>query len=139
MTTMYQSHFGLAAAPFSIAPDPRYLYMSQRHQEALAHLHLRHLRTKSRKGLGQLTTNRPAAQHHQAPGDCIELGECVPQGVAGDITHLVQPGQRRHKGLRACGDDDAAGRQAHRLRRVVWCIVKRNLHRPRVDQGGVAL
>jgi len=35
---MYQSHFGLNEAPFSIAPDPRYLYMSQRHQEALAHL-----------------------------------------------------------------------------------------------------
>ena len=35
---MYQSHFGLAEAPFSIAPDPRYLHMSQRHQEALAHL-----------------------------------------------------------------------------------------------------
>src|SRR3990172_4056386 len=35
---MYQSHFGLTEAPFSIAPDPRYLYMSQRHQEAVAHL-----------------------------------------------------------------------------------------------------
>jgi general secretion pathway protein A len=35
---MYQSHFGLREAPFSIAPNPRYLYMSQRHQEALAHL-----------------------------------------------------------------------------------------------------
>jgi general secretion pathway protein A len=35
---MYQSYFDLAEAPFSIAPDPRYLYMSQRHQEALAHL-----------------------------------------------------------------------------------------------------
>jgi general secretion pathway protein A len=35
---MYQSYFGLAEEPFSIAPDPRYLYMSQRHQEALAHL-----------------------------------------------------------------------------------------------------
>ena len=35
---MYQSFFGLAEAPFSIAPDPRYLYMSRRHQEALAHL-----------------------------------------------------------------------------------------------------
>jgi general secretion pathway protein A len=33
---MYLSYFGLAEAPFSIAPDPRYLYMSQRHQEALA-------------------------------------------------------------------------------------------------------
>jgi general secretion pathway protein A len=35
---MYQSYFGLAEAPFSIAPAPRFLYMSQRHQEALAHL-----------------------------------------------------------------------------------------------------
>src|SRR5471032_29359 len=35
---MYHSYFGLTEAPFSIAPDPRYLYMSQRHQEALAHV-----------------------------------------------------------------------------------------------------
>lgn len=35
---MYQTYFGLVEAPFSIAPDPRYLYMSQRHQEALATL-----------------------------------------------------------------------------------------------------
>ena len=35
---MYELYFGLAEAPFSIAPDPRYLYLSQRHQEALAHL-----------------------------------------------------------------------------------------------------
>jgi len=35
---MYQQYFGLAEAPFSIAPDPRYLFLSQRHQEALAHL-----------------------------------------------------------------------------------------------------
>jgi general secretion pathway protein A len=35
---MYAQHFGLEQAPFSIAPDPRYLYMSERHREALAHL-----------------------------------------------------------------------------------------------------
>ena len=35
---MYQRYFGFVEAPFSIAPDPRYLYLSQRHQEALAHL-----------------------------------------------------------------------------------------------------
>lgn len=35
---MYLNYFGLAEEPFSIAPDPRYLYMSRRHQEALAHL-----------------------------------------------------------------------------------------------------
>jgi len=35
---MYLQHFGLNEMPFSIAPDPRYLYMSPRHQDALAHL-----------------------------------------------------------------------------------------------------
>lgn len=35
---MYAQYFGLKQAPFSIAPDPRYLFMSERHREALAHL-----------------------------------------------------------------------------------------------------
>lgn len=35
---MYASSFGMTEAPFSISPDPRYLYMSRRHQEAMAHL-----------------------------------------------------------------------------------------------------
>lgn len=35
---MYSQHFGLKQDPFSIAPDPHYLFMSERHREALAHL-----------------------------------------------------------------------------------------------------
>ncbi|CAN5697035.1 hypothetical protein BH11PSE8_BH11PSE8_14050 [soil metagenome] len=35
---MYAPFFGLTQEPFSIAPDPRYLFMSERHREALAHL-----------------------------------------------------------------------------------------------------
>jgi len=35
---MYTAHFGLQATPFSITPDPQYLYLSDRHREALAHL-----------------------------------------------------------------------------------------------------
>ena len=35
---MYAKFFGLAQDPFSLAPDPRYLYLSERHREALAHL-----------------------------------------------------------------------------------------------------
>jgi len=35
---MYMRFFGLKQEPFSLAPDPRYLYMSKRHREALAHL-----------------------------------------------------------------------------------------------------
>ncbi|NGZ87714.1 ExeA family protein [Duganella aceris] len=35
---MYTHFFSLKQSPFSIAPDPRYLFMSERHREALAHL-----------------------------------------------------------------------------------------------------
>lgn len=35
---MYLEYFGLGEAPFSIAVNPRYLYLSSRHKEALAHL-----------------------------------------------------------------------------------------------------
>ncbi len=41
---MYLAHFQLDAAPFSITPDPRFVYLSAQHQDALAHL---------RFGLGQ--------------------------------------------------------------------------------------
>ncbi len=35
---MYHQYFGLKETPFSIAVDPRYLFMSARHRDALAHL-----------------------------------------------------------------------------------------------------
>jgi len=35
---MYLPFYGLAEKPFSITPDPRYLYLGGRHAEALAHL-----------------------------------------------------------------------------------------------------
>src|SRR5262249_57658235 len=33
---MYTQHFGLAAEPFNLTPDPAYLYPSPEHREALA-------------------------------------------------------------------------------------------------------
>ena len=35
---MYTRYFGLTEKPFAIAPNPRYLYMSELHREAMAHL-----------------------------------------------------------------------------------------------------
>jgi general secretion pathway protein A len=35
---VYTQFFGLTEKPFSITPDPRYLYLSRRHADALAHL-----------------------------------------------------------------------------------------------------
>ncbi len=35
---MYLSYYGLNEAPFSITPDPRFVHLSERHRDALAHL-----------------------------------------------------------------------------------------------------
>ncbi len=35
---MYLEHYGLTEPPFSITPDPRFVFLSERHREALAHL-----------------------------------------------------------------------------------------------------
>lgn len=35
---MYLDHFNLKQLPFSITPDPAYVYLSEKHQESLAHL-----------------------------------------------------------------------------------------------------
>lgn len=35
---MYLDHYGLKEAPFSITPDPRFVFLSDRHRDALAHL-----------------------------------------------------------------------------------------------------
>jgi general secretion pathway protein A len=37
---MYEQFFGLVDAPFRLTPDPRYLFLSRKHAEALAHLKL---------------------------------------------------------------------------------------------------
>src|SRR5438128_3782441 len=37
---MYERFFGLGDAPFRLTPDPRYLFLSSKHAEALAHLRL---------------------------------------------------------------------------------------------------
>ncbi len=37
-TVMYIDYFKLSEPPFSLTPDPRFLFMSERHREGLAHL-----------------------------------------------------------------------------------------------------
>lgn len=35
---MYKSFFGLTESPFTIGPNPKFLYLSEKHKEAMAHL-----------------------------------------------------------------------------------------------------
>ena len=37
---MYESYFGLNTEPFSVAPDPRFMYLSDVHREALRQLEI---------------------------------------------------------------------------------------------------
>ncbi|HRI88751.1 MAG TPA: AAA family ATPase, partial [Candidatus Hydrogenedentes bacterium] len=35
---MYEGYYGLRERPFNLTPDPKYLYLSEKHKEAFAHL-----------------------------------------------------------------------------------------------------
>jgi len=37
-STMYEAFYGLRERPFNLTPDPKYLYLSDKHKEAFAHL-----------------------------------------------------------------------------------------------------
>ncbi|MGH7792196.1 MAG: ExeA family protein, partial [Thermodesulfobacteriota bacterium] len=49
---MYKEFYGLKEYPFHITPDPKFLYWSQKHQDAFRHLMYG---LQSRKGLTMLT------------------------------------------------------------------------------------
>ena len=51
---MYQEYFRLTAMPFSIAPDPSFLYMSAKHQEALTLLNVGLIRGASFVGAAEI-------------------------------------------------------------------------------------
>ncbi len=52
MDDLYNEYYGFADSPFNITPDPRFLFFSKKHREALAHLVFG---ITQRKGFIQLT------------------------------------------------------------------------------------
>lgn len=61
---MYETYWGLTEPPFSLTPDPRFLYMSRQHEDALMMLHYAITRNKGAAmlsgqiGLGKTTISR---------------------------------------------------------------------------------
>lgn len=61
---MYETYWGLSEAPFSLTPDPRFLYMSRGHEDALMMMHYAITRNKGAAmlsgdiGLGKTTVSR---------------------------------------------------------------------------------
>jgi general secretion pathway protein A len=111
--TMYASFFGLNEKPFSITPDPRYLFLSERHAEALAHLVYGineaggFIQLTGEVGTGKTTVVRSllaqAPRHAEialilnprmTPAEfllaiCEELGVAVPAGSQASLKDLV--------------------------------------------------
>jgi general secretion pathway protein A len=110
---MYTSFFGLNEKPFAITPDPRYLYLSERHTEALAHLAYGiseaggFIQLTGEVGTGKTTVLRSLLQQlpphcdvalilnpRVTPAEfllaiCDELHVQVPEGAAGSVKALV--------------------------------------------------
>ena len=81
---MYSAYFGLTENPFSLTPDPRFLFMSQRHREALAHL----LFGMGEKGGFVLLTGEVGTGKTTL---CRSLLEQVPEGV--EVALVLNPKQ----------------------------------------------
>jgi general secretion pathway protein A len=82
--TMYTAYFGLNENPFSLTPDPRFLFMSQRHREALAHL----LYGMGDKGGFVLLTGEVGTGKTTL---CRSLLDQVPEGV--EVALVLNPKQ----------------------------------------------
>jgi len=124
---MYASFFGLNEKPFSITPDPRYLFLSERHAEALAHLVYGineaggFIQLTGEVGTGKTTVVRSllaqAPRHAEialilnprmTPAEfllaiCEELGICVEERSAGSLKDLVDLLSRHLLGAHAEG------------------------------------
>ena len=110
---MYLSFFGLHEKPFAITPDPRYLFLSERHSEALAHLVYGvteaggFIQLTGEVGTGKTTIIRSLLARTPANAEvalilnprvnapeflltlCEELGIGVPDSAVGSIKDLV--------------------------------------------------
>jgi len=81
---MYSAYFGLSENPFALTPDPRFLFLSQRHKEALAHL----LYGMGEKGGFVLLTGEVGTGKTTL---CRSLLEQVPEGV--EVGLVLNPKQ----------------------------------------------
>lgn len=81
---MYCSYFGLNENPFALTPDPRFLFLSRRHKEALAHL----LYGMGERGSFVLLTGEVGTGKTTL---CRSLLEQVPEGV--EVALVLNPKQ----------------------------------------------
>lgn len=140
---MYYQHYGLIKNPFSLAPDPRFLFLGEVHKEALATLHYGILEGKDfivltgEPGTGKtlllnvlkglLSQRRKLLRF---PGDPLvgsgELQRAVLKGLGGHASPNTSEFQVRMRIGRSLVDENKAGRK------VVLVIDEAQTLRPEV-------
>ncbi|HPC82508.1 MAG TPA: AAA family ATPase [Thermoanaerobaculaceae bacterium] len=110
---MYEEFYGLAAPPFSITPDPRYLYLSRQHREAMEHMLFG---VTQRKGFVQLTGEVGAGKSTLCRAVLASLGEAFATAL---ILNPVGSGvQLLRTILREFGLSDRGNDRARLLQRL---------------------
>jgi general secretion pathway protein A len=116
---MYLSHFGFTEWPFANTPDPRFVYLSPRHEEALAHLLYG---VRERGGFVQLTGEVGTGK----TTICRYLLSQVPMGV--DIALVLNPMLTPEELLATvCDELGAAYPSEARTRKVFVDVLYRHL------------
>jgi general secretion pathway protein A len=93
---VYPKYFGLKEPSFSIAPDPHYLFLSEQHKEALAHL----LYGAGENGGFVLLTGEVGTGKTTV---CRAFLEQLPEGV--DVALIVNPAMTANELLLNCCDE----------------------------------
>jgi len=80
---MYEQFYGLREKPFSLAPNPRFLFLSRRHREALAHL---------RYGLaGRPGMTMLVGEAGTGKTTLVRTAMCASDASASTVVHLSNP------------------------------------------------
>src|SRR5687768_807977 len=101
---MYEAYWGLKESPFSLTPDPRFLYMSRGHEDALMMLHYAITRNKGAAmlvgdiGLGKTTVSRKL----------LELIDPVRQRIVLIVNPILTPTQMLQEILSQLGADSSS-------------------------------
>jgi general secretion pathway protein A len=117
---MYEEFYGLTASPFSITPDPRYLYFSRRHREAYEHMLFG---VRQRKGFIQITGEVGTGKTTLCRAVLEDLGESCATALI--LNPVMSPIQLLRTILRELGLSDRGNDRVRLVQRLNEFLLER--------------